>query len=469
MKTYLLSILFLLFSVSIFGQTLTGLWTGALSNDSATIRKDQSFEIALTQYKNRVYGFSRSTFIVNDTLYYIVKRVGGTIDGDVCEVVDEKVVAHNFPTKPEKGVKVISTFRRNPEDSTWSMDGEWKTNKTKKYYSISGKMALREETNYEQSKIFPHLEELGMADDVAFYKEEKEAPRSIAADRDQLTNAEPKTATIPRKNAEPSSMPVRAEGIAKARTEYPATTIQEKSMVREQEQPPQARTDSKRELVMQEKPVSNPPLVQQKPATTQPPQQKPAVVTTKKPAQEDVAMNELEKKQTLAANTQPKPPITATPVEKQQPPSTSIDTAVASKKQAPDKTIAEKPAISSPLVAKVAERKMAAPQMLTFSSDSLQLSLYDNGEVDGDTVSVLLNGEVILAKQGLKASAIRKTIYVPRGTNDSLTLVLYAENLGSYPPNTGLLVVRDGDNVYQIRFKADLTQNATVIFKRKED
>ena len=105
---------------------------GALTNDSNSVRKDQSFEIILTQYKEKVYGYSRSTFIVNDTLYYIVKRVKGTITGDICEVKDDHVVSHNFPKKPEKGVKVTSTFHRNKQDSTWYLAGDWKTKKTKK-------------------------------------------------------------------------------------------------------------------------------------------------------------------------------------------------------------------------------------------------------------------------------------------------------------------------------------------------
>ena len=96
------------------------------------------------------------------------------------------------------------------------------------------------------------------------------------------------------------------------------------------------------------------------------------------------------------------------------------------------------------------------------------LSLYDNGEVDGDTVSVLMNGEIILAAQGLKTSAIKKTIYMQPGT-DEVLLVLYAENLGKYPPNTGLLVIYDGDDRYQVRFSADLQQNASVIFRRKRN
>jgi hypothetical protein len=115
----------------------------------------------------------------------------------------------------------------------------------------------------------------------------------------------------------------------------------------------------------------------------------------------------------------------------------------------------------------VTERKTMTPQVISFKSDSLQLALYDNGEVDGDTVSVLLNGEILLARQGLKAAAIRKTIYLSPGSNE-VSLVLYAENLGKYPPNTGLLVVHDGDDTYQVRFSADLQQNAAVVFRRKQ-
>jgi len=95
------------------------------------------------------------------------------------------------------------------------------------------------------------------------------------------------------------------------------------------------------------------------------------------------------------------------------------------------------------------------------------LSLYDNGEIDGDTVSVFLNGEVIMAKQGLKASAIKKTIYISPDSED-FSLVLFAENLGKYPPNTGLLVVRDGDEVYNLRFSSDFQKNAGIVFRRKK-
>ena len=117
--------------------------------------------------------------------------------------------------------------------------------------------------------------------------------------------------------------------------------------------------------------------------------------------------------------------------------------------------------------ATISGRKSEFTQVVNFKSDSLQLSLYDNGEIDGDTVSVFMNGEVLMAKQGLKASAIKKTIYITPG-NEDFTLVLFAENLGKYPPNTGLLVVRDGDDVYNLRFSSDFQKNTGIVFKRKK-
>ena len=118
-----------------------------MSNDSTTARKDQSFEIALTEYKGKVYGYSCSEFIVNDTLFYIVKRVKGTIQGDICEVTDDEIIAYNFRGKLDKGVKVTSTFRRNNTDSTWYLEGTWKTNATKRSYSVTGKVGLKEEND----------------------------------------------------------------------------------------------------------------------------------------------------------------------------------------------------------------------------------------------------------------------------------------------------------------------------------
>ena len=117
--------------------------------------------------------------------------------------------------------------------------------------------------------------------------------------------------------------------------------------------------------------------------------------------------------------------------------------------------------------AELTKRKTEMIRSVFFKSDSLLLSLYDNGEVDGDTVSVVLNGKIVIASQGLSTKAITKTIYTTPDLGDSLQLVMYAENLGSIPPNTGLLILQDGNDRYEIRFAGDFLKNSAVILRRK--
>ena len=114
----------------------------------------------------------------------------------------------------------------------------------------------------------------------------------------------------------------------------------------------------------------------------------------------------------------------------------------------------------------VVKRETEVIRTVLFKSDSLVISLYDNGEIDGDTVSLVLNGNIILSKQGLTDKAIRKTIAASE-IGDSAKLVLYAENLGRIPPNSGLLILQDGNERYQVRFSGDLQKNSAVILRRR--
>jgi hypothetical protein len=62
--------------------------------------------------------------------------------------------------------------------------------------------------------------------------------------------------------------------------------------------------------------------------------------------------------------------------------------------------------------ADLATRETEVIQNVFFKSDSLVLKIYDHGVVDGDTVSVVLNGKVIAARQGLKGKPIVSVIHV---------------------------------------------------------
>jgi len=125
------------------------------------------------------------------------------------------------------------------------------------------------------------------------------------------------------------------------------------------------------------------------------------------------------------------------------------------------------PVIAPGSAADLKKRNIETIQTVYFNSDSLKLTLYDNGEVDGDTVSVVVNGKVIMGKKGLSTNAITETLYITPDLGDSLQMIMYAENLGKIAPNTGLLIIQDGKDRYEIRFSGDLNKNAAIIFKRK--
>ena len=113
-------------------------------------------------------------------------------------------------------------------------------------------------------------------------------------------------------------------------------------------------------------------------------------------------------------------------------------------------------------------RRIVKIRDIDFSSDSLLLSFYDNGTIDGDTVTISLNGKTLVEKLGLKANAFKITIPTAIKPGDSLLLVMQAESLGLIPPNTGLLIIQDGETRHEIRFEGDLQKSSAVMLRKKK-
>jgi len=79
----------------------------------------------------------------------------------------------------------------------------------------------------------------------------------------------------------------------------------------------------------------------------------------------------------------------------------------------------------------------------------IKISLYDNGEIDGDTMSIYHNNRLIKSRQMLSAEAITITLQI---NEDELhhEIVMVAENLGSIPPNTSVMVINTPTNRYEV-------------------
>lgn len=93
----------------------------------------------------------------------------------------------------------------------------------------------------------------------------------------------------------------------------------------------------------------------------------------------------------------------------------------------------------------------------------IRMDFYDNAEIDNDTITVLLNGKLLLYRQMLKAKPL--TISFNAYPDTEYELVMYADNLGSIPPNTALLVITAGTNKYEVRLASSEEKSAAVKFR----
>ena len=94
---------------------------------------------------------------------------------------------------------------------------------------------------------------------------------------------------------------------------------------------------------------------------------------------------------------------------------------------------------------------------------TIRLDFYDNGVVDGDSITVLVNKQVILSHKKLTAKPITSFIKVDLH-NTFQEIEMVAENLGSIPPNTALLIVTAGDKRYQLFLSSTEQKSARVRF-----
>ncbi len=109
------------------------------------------------------------------------------------------------------------------------------------------------------------------------------------------------------------------------------------------------------------------------------------------------------------------------------------------------------------------KRKTELLKTIQIENETFTVTLYDNGEVDGDMVSLFYNGKLILSSKMLSEKPISLTLDATTGFAIN-ELTMYAENLGEIPPNTALMVVNDGEKRYEVRISSDLKNSGTIHF-----
>ena len=124
--------------------------------------------------------------------------------------------------------------------------------------------------------------------------------------------------------------------------------------------------------------------------------------------------------------------------------------------------------IENPVINKeYTERENVVQKEIEVSSDSLQVDFYDNGEIDGDSISVFFNDQLLGANLMLSTRSVHMNIKLDT-TREYNQLAMFANNLGSIPPNTALMLISDGKNRWEVRLSSNLDKSGAVRIRRKK-
>ena len=93
----------------------------------------------------------------------------------------------------------------------------------------------------------------------------------------------------------------------------------------------------------------------------------------------------------------------------------------------------------------------------------IRLDFYDNAEIDGDSITVLVNKQVVISNQRLSARPITMQVKVDLN-NTFHEIEMVAENLGSIPPNTAILIITAGTMHYRLFLTSSETKTAMIRF-----
>ncbi len=102
---------------------------------------------------------------------------------------------------------------------------------------------------------------------------------------------------------------------------------------------------------------------------------------------------------------------------------------------------------------------------MEWESSTCILETWDDGIVDGDVVSILVNGKEILTNYTLTGDRKRIVIPLPKNSN---TITILAGDEGEHPPNTAQMVLMDGNKLHQVTAYNKKGKAASIVITKKQ-
>jgi len=114
---------------------------------------------------------------------------------------------------------------------------------------------------------------------------------------------------------------------------------------------------------------------------------------------------------------------------------------------------------------KFTSREKILTKEIPLTADSIELRFYDNAEIDGDSISLFLNNQLIFEHIRLsdRAYVVKLAASDLKENNE---LIMVAENLGAIPPNTSYMIAIVGDKRYDAQLASTEGSSAMVRLKK---
>jgi hypothetical protein len=117
---------------------------------------------------------------------------------------------------------------------------------------------------------------------------------------------------------------------------------------------------------------------------------------------------------------------------------------------------------------KMNERQTVITQTIVVpKNEEVDISISDIAIVDNDTISLFADDQLMAHQLHVSDKPIK--IHIPKPPKgNTLTLRMVAENLGSIPPNTAMMVVVTRRQRFEVELKSDFKQSSGLLLKWEE-
>jgi len=112
-------------------------------------------------------------------------------------------------------------------------------------------------------------------------------------------------------------------------------------------------------------------------------------------------------------------------------------------------------------------RENALVRRIETEAGEIKMDIYDNGQIDGDSVTIYHNNTLVKSHMRLSEKPITITITVDP-TQPHHEIIMVADNLGTIPPNTSVMIITTATNRYEVFISSDEQKNAKVVFDLKK-